>query len=428
MRRVKDKNNETTGWMKLDNAAKIYPPVTHGELTGVFRITSVLTTPVKINVLEKSVKETSVLFPSFSVELCRGLFWYYLEYNGLPPRIHLDEGTPCRAFPKSKGEVMYRVLARENRISVEFLHVITDGGGALIFLKILLNIYYRNCSLEKETPLIFPEAPVTETHWREDDKFKIYSKKRFPHPKRLAPAWHLPFKTRTTPGFRAMSFLIPSDKLVEKAKEHHASFTEFLIANYLYSLQELRKKEGRGSMTLRVQVPLDLRKKYNEETTQNFSAFMMPEIDLRLGEYSFDEIVLEVKFALGLMSSEKRLTKIISRNVSKEESPIIRITPLVLKSAVLRIAYNRLGVSQFSGTISNMGRISTSEAGRDKIEAMMVIPPPPHHKIKVTSGVVSFGNNTIITFGSVTENTSLERTYIRFMTEKGLPVKVLQIR
>ena len=155
---------------------------------------------------------------------------------------------------------------------------------------------------------------------------------------------------------------------------------------------------------------------------------MMPEIDLRLGEYSFDEIVLEVKFALGLMSSEKRLTKIISRNVSKEESPIIRITPLVLKSAVLRIAYNRLGVSQFSGTISNMGRISTSEAGRDKIEAMMVIPPPPHHKIKVTSGVVSFGNNTIITFGSVTENTSLERTYIRFMTEKGLPVKVLQIR
>jgi len=414
--------------MKLDNAAKIYPPVTRGELTSVFRLTAILNAPVKITVLQKSVKEASLLFPSFSVELCKGFFWYYLEYNGLPPRIHPDEGTPCQAFPKSKGEVMYRILARENRISAEFLHVITDGGGALIFLKTLLNIYNRNCSENADANLLFPDTPIVESKEGTEDKFKKISKKKFPHPDRLAPAWHLPFQTRATPRFKAMSFCIPTDKLIEKVKEYNATITEFLTAAYLYSLQELREKERKGSKLLRVQVPVDLRRRYNEKTTRNFSAFVLPEIDLRMGSYTFGEIIQEVRIAIALMASEKRLTKIISRNVSKEESPFIRVTPLLLKQVVLRFAYNRFGISQYSGTITNMGKIDASEKGKSEINSMIVIPPPPHPIVKITCAVVSFGNNTILTFGSVTGETTFETTFMRLLTGKGIPVKVFQIR
>ena len=66
--------NKQGGWMKLDNAAKIYPPVTRGELTSVFRLTAIINAPVKITVLQQSVKEAALLFPSFSVELWQGIF------------------------------------------------------------------------------------------------------------------------------------------------------------------------------------------------------------------------------------------------------------------------------------------------------------------------------------------------------------------
>ena len=129
--------------MKLDNAAKIYPAITGSELTGVFRITAVLSSPVVLSALRRSVTETSKLFPSFSVELCKGFFWYYLEYNGNEPRILADEGPRCQTFPRNiKGELMYRVLTRNNTVSVEFLHILTDGGGAMFFLKTLLNFYF----------------------------------------------------------------------------------------------------------------------------------------------------------------------------------------------------------------------------------------------------------------------------------------------
>jgi NRPS condensation-like uncharacterized protein len=423
-----DSVHHQNGWMKLDNAAKIYPPVTRGELTGVFRLTAVLTSPVKITVLQQAVIKTSKLFPSFSVELCHGIFWYYLEYNGEPPRVLLDEGVPCQAFPKSrKGEVMYRILARENRISVEFLHIITDGGGAMLFFKTLLNIYYRLASPTNIADSVFPgilsEKPFTETK----DLFREYSKKNFPHPEKLAQAWHLPFNLRVKPRFMAMSFNVPADKLLEVAKQHNATITEFLTSVYLDSLQHLRNLQKSGSQYIRVQVPIDLRRRYKAETVRNFSAFVMPELDLRMGHYSFDEIIQEVKLAVGLMASEKRITKIISRNVSKENNPVIRIIPLPIKQLVLRMAFNRFGISQFSGVLTNIGKIDISDEGIKVLSSMLVIPPPPHHKIKVSCGVATLGNNTIITFGSVTEDKALEKSFIRFLTGKGIPVKLLYI-
>jgi|WetSurMetagenome_2_1015567.scaffolds.fasta_scaffold00251_13 NRPS condensation-like uncharacterized protein len=417
------------GWMKLDNAAKIYPPVTRGELTGVFRITSILNAPVRFNALQQAVDMTFKLFPSFSVELCPGIFWYYLEYNGQKPRLLLDEGPQCQAFPsKRKGEVMYRILARHNRISVEFLHIITDGGGAMMFFKMLLNNYGNIVSGTDETKVLFPGSlilnPVNDTR----DRFREHSKKRFPHPVKLAGAWHLPFRLNNKPRFKTMSFSLPAGRLAEESKKCNTTVSEFLVSVYLASLQDLRDKQKKGSPFLRVQVPVDLRRRFNTETVRNFSVFVMPELDLRMGHYSFNEIIQEVKVAIGLMADDKRLTKIISRNVSKENNPLIRVIPLFVKGFFLRMAYNRLGISQYSGVLTNMGRIDLTPEGEEILNGMFVVPPPPHPRIKVSCGVSTLGNNTIITFGSVADDNALERTFITYLTGRNIPVRLLNLK
>ena len=409
--------------MKLDNAAKIYPAITGSELTGVFRITAVLSSPVLLSALRKAAEESSKLYPSFSVELCKGFFWYYLEFNGKAPRVLADEGPHCQTFPRNiKGELMYRVLTRDNTISVEFLHILTDGGGAMYFLKTLLNFYFLYSKGIESPP--FPEVSGGPPPGGTEDLFTRFYGKGLPHPPVLSPAWHLPYRLREAPRFRVSSFGLLSGQLSAVARDNGATITEFLGAALLFSLQELRLEYGKGSPHIRVQIPFDLRKKFDAFTLRNFSLFVLPEIDTRMGHYTFSEILQEVKITIQ-RSDEKRIRNIISRNVSNEKNPVIRALPLFIKSPVLRMAYRKFGPSQFTSIITNMGRVLPEGPAADLIQAMSVTPPPPHRDIKVTCGLITLGKNTILTFGSLTGSTDLQREFIRFLTGTGISVKLL---
>jgi hypothetical protein len=422
----KERNNNLPGWwMKLDNAAKIYPAVTGSELTGVYRISVCLTAPVLLPALLKATEEASSRFPMFSVELCKGFFWYYLEYNGRPPRVLADSGQRCQPFPRTlKDELVYRILVRENRISVEFFHILTDGSGALFFLKTLLNFYFFSAYGITEPP--FPEVKEGPPPGSSDDLFTTLYGKGMPRPEVLPRAWHLPYKLRPIPRFRITEFELSSDSLSSAAKQHSCTITEYLVAVFLFTLQEIRIEAGKGSPHIRVQVPFDLRRRYDAYTLRNFSLFMMPEIDIRMGHYTFKEILTESRIAMQLMTDEKRIKQVISRNVSKEQNPLIRIIPLFIKSPILRVAYNKFGPNQFTSIISNLGRVLPSGPAADMMQSMSITPPPPDRSIKVTGGLITLGTETIITFGSITENTEFERRFVKFLTAEGIPVRLLE--
>jgi len=414
-------------WMKLDNAAKIYPAITGSELTGVFRISATMNSPVMLSELLKATKETAGMFPSFSVELRKGFFWYYLEYNGQSPRVMPDVGPPCQPFPRNiPGELLYRVLVHHRTISVEFFHILTDGGGALFFLKTLLNKYCQLIYAPDVLP--FPEVTQGPPPESTDDLFTRFYSRGLPSPPILARAWHFPFKLRKIPRFRATSFEVPVKVLSELSKKNGATITEFLASVYLFSLQELRLQESKGSPHVRIQVPFDLRRIYEANTLRNFSLFAIAGIDIRMGHYSFEEIVREVKVAMQIMTDEKRIRYVISRNVSKEKNPAIRIIPLFIKSPILRFAYNKFGPSQFTSIITNMGRVTVEPPAADLFQAMSVIPPPPHKQIKVTCGLITLNDKMIITFSSLTQSTELERRFVSHLTGSGLPIKLVNNR
>jgi len=410
--------------MKLDNAAKIYPAITGSELTGVFRISIHLASPVILPALVKATEETARIFPMFSVELCKGFFWYYLEYNGKPPRILADRGPRCQPFPRAiRGELVYRVLVRNNCVSLEFFHILTDGGGAFFFLKTLMNFYFLHAYGITDIP--FPEVSKGPPPGSSDDLFPGLYKKGLPMPKVLPRAWHLPYRIRRAPRFRVTDFEIPAADLSSIAKQNNCTITEFLASVHLFNLQELRLECGEGSPHIRVQVPFDLRRRYGANTLRNFSLFAFPEIDIRLGHYTFEEILAQVKITMQIMTDEKMIRQVISRNVSQEKNPLIRMIPLFIKSPLLRFVYNRFGPSQFTSTITNMGKVTPSGPAAELMKAMSVTPPPPHSAIKITAGLVTLGINTILSFGSLTDNTELERRFVKSLTSAGLHVKLL---
>ena len=129
-------------WMRLDNAAKIYPASMRRDWMAMFRLSATLVEPVDPEVLRAALARTLTRFPWFAVRMRRGMFWYYLEHNDAPPIVEEDVRNPCLPMrAKDSRGYAFRVRYYGNRIAVEIFHVLTDGTGGLCFLKTLVAEY-----------------------------------------------------------------------------------------------------------------------------------------------------------------------------------------------------------------------------------------------------------------------------------------------
>jgi NRPS condensation-like uncharacterized protein len=436
---MKGKGNNTKsiqeiGWLKLDNAAKLFPAIMTGELTAVFRITASLKKPVRFSIIREAAEITSKRFPYFSVSLGSGLFWHYLEFNNKLPRIQTEDKTPCTAFAAHRrNEPLYRILVRQNRISVEFFHILTDGGGALEYLKSLLLTYFRLAGNEFTSTegIMSPETAITEEEM--EDGYKRFFRKETPPPGKLTKAWHLPYNLNEKPRLKVIRSEIDLCRILEVARNNNVTLTEYIVSVYLFTLQKIYleekakvKKLKRG--VLRIEVPVNMRKKLPSKTMRNFSLFVLPEIDLRLGEYSFEEILKIVNYQIQTGADLKQIGRFLSQNVGHEHSFLVRILPLFIKSMAISAVYRRLGTNQCSGIISNLGSIKLPDEISELIESFELVPTPPNTHVKISSAMVSFRDKLHLIFSNVSNSTNFEMHFFKFLTEKGIPVKIVNYK
>lgn len=421
-------NYEKNGvfWLPLDNAAKIYPAIRTKEHTTVLRLTAVLKERVAIKYLLIAIAIAEERFPYYKVKLQKGFFWYYLEQidQNIVPEV--DDGIPCMSFSNrdKKNKLLFRILVYKNRISVEFSHILTDGYGALMFLTQLLFFYFREKGIIADN-LIGDHIDNEEF----EDAYNRYFKENIPSIVNQAKAFHLPFKLNNRPRFDVLIAIISIIDIKNKAHEKGVSITDYLVAVYLYILQDIfnnirKQKIYIKNKILRIQVPINLRKKYPSKTMRNFSLFVMPEIDLRLGHYTFDEIVKIVYHKMQLETDEKLVNKIISRNVGSEKKILVRGMPLFIKSLILSFKFYTEGVNQYSGVLTNMGKINLPEPVSDRIKYFILTPPPPNKKLKINCGVIGFCDKLVLSFGNITVSKELEQMFIRFLIKEGIKVKI----
>lgn len=61
-------------WMRLDNAAKLYPAVRTKNWCNVFRISITLNEQIDPEILQAALNVTIKRFPSIAMRLCQGFF------------------------------------------------------------------------------------------------------------------------------------------------------------------------------------------------------------------------------------------------------------------------------------------------------------------------------------------------------------------
>ncbi len=400
------------------------------DLTSVFRITVSLKEPVKYSAIREAVAITSRRFPYFSVSLGSGIFWHFLEFNDRLPRIQAEEEIPCTAFAvRRKDELLYRVILKGKRISVEFIHILADGGGALEYLKSLLYTYLSLAGKPVSSPgdIILPDTPVSEEEY--EDGYNKYFKK-LPPPSGIVKAMHLPYKLNDRPKLRVIRAEVSVEDILEVSRKYKVSVTEYFVSVYFFSLQHifvsgLENRKKRVRKVLRIEVPVNMRKLLPSRTMRNFSLYVLPEIDLRLGTYTFEEILRSVHHQLQMSADVKQLSRSLSSNVGHEKQLIVRVMPLFIKKMVIASVYRGLASKRWTGVCTNLGVVTLPREMEDMVDYFEIVPPPPNPKVKVNAALISFRDKLRISFSNITQSFELEKLILKHLSDAGIHVKLM---
>ena len=416
-------------WFKLDNAAKIFPAVDSPTTTTMFRVSATLDEPIDRDVLARAHADLAERFPYLRVTLKAGLFWHYLQRVDEVGVVSEERDPPCRTIDaRNSRALLFKVLYFGRKISAEFSHIVTDGAGALAYLRALVAQYFKHLGVETDdtSDLLLPGEDIDPEEY--EDSYKTFYDPGIPLPPDQEHAYQLPDPIVDPHAVRVITGITPVAPLLELARATGVSLTEYFVALYLFVLYEhlqsvppeLRRRQLRP---IRLVVPVNLRKQFPSKTMRNFLLHVTPGIDLRLGRFTFDEVVDKVHHYMRVELNEKLLKQQIARNMRGETNPLIRVTPLFLKIPFERVLYNKYGNAIASGVLSNLGSVKMPPILDEHVERIEFI-TVPNPDTKVSVGVISHRDQLYTTFGSLIQSREIERRFFTGLRTRGVPVKI----
>ena len=362
---MKKTEKKPLSWVKLDNAAKIYPAVRRKNWSNVFRQSATLTEDIDKSVLSSALEIVVKRFPTIAARLRKGAFWYYLQEVEAPPEI-MDEYSYPLTFMSRKEmrRCAFRVIVYKKRIAVEFFHSLTDGTGALVFLKNLIAEY-----LEQKYDISIPfedgivdrrQKPLDEE--LEDCFLKVAGD--VPLSRRDTNAWHMSGEPEADGYLNLTCFKLPVNQVLDSAHQYNTTLTFFLGAVMMKALVNLQNEKipsVKRQKPIKLLIPVNLRSLYPYNTLRNFAMFTIPEIDPKLGEYSIEEIVKVIYHKMGAEFTAKHMSGVIAANVKDERNILLRVVPLPIKNAVMKAVYDSVGERKSCLNLSNLGLVKLPE-------------------------------------------------------------------
>ena len=409
-------------WDKLDNTAHLFPSIAGESMTNVFRISVTLKEEIKREFLQKALDMVLPKFDGFNVRLRTGVFWYYFEENGKKaPRVTEENMFPCRFIRQNKNRsYLFRVTYYKTRINLEVFHVLTDGMGAINFLRELTYQYLRlvHPELAKQTG---DNLSVDTSLSREDSFVRNYKRSRpsgFIREKA-----YLIHEDRLPAGeFGVMHGRMPVTQLKKVAHDYGASLNEYFVAVFVWSVYQELLHGMPGKRLIRVAVPVNLRPYFDSDTTKNFFVMVSAEFCPRKESYTFEEVLALIKESLHSQINKEHLEDLFSYSVSNQRNKFLRPVPLFIKKIAMRVVYTKSAVANTT-TITNIGNIKIDELYQSHVDGFSAfIAMSKGQDIKGT--ICSYQDTLVFTFSSILSEPLVQKAFFRKIAADGVDVEI----
>ncbi len=414
-------------WLRLDNSAKIYPAARTENWSNIFRLSISLKEDIDKDILQSALDVTVRRFPSIAVRLRKGVFWYYLEQMASVPKVREEKSYPLTKMSKRETrKCAFRVLYYKNRIAVELFHSLTDGNGALIFLKSLTAEYIQ----QKYGVYIPAENGVfgrldEPTEEELEDSFQKYAGK-INASRKENDAWALLGTPEPGTFLNVTCFKLPIKQVLDKAHEYNVTLTAFICSTLMMALQNCQKKQVPNQnrrKPIKILIPVNLRNLFKSKTLRNFVLYTTPEILPKLGEYSLEEICEAVKHRMGLDITRKQMSMKIATNVNSEKLMLIRIIPLFIKNLVMKAVFDAVGERKSSLSLSNLGALKIPKEMEDYVQRADFILGVQSTK-PYNCALISYKDTLHLTFIRNIKEPELESHFYEVLQQLGISAEV----
>lgn len=411
-------------WFRLDNAAKIYPAARNNRWNSVYRMSAVMREPVQPQLLQQALEEILDRFPSFQVTLKKGFFWYYFQYVNHKPRVQEEKSDPCQMMHLNGRDYMFRVLYYSHRISLEVFHSITDGTGAMCFLKTLV---LRYCELlgakvsDYGDILHYADDPTPE---EVEDSFARYVNRSAGMLARTEPpAYQLGGQREPLGALNVTQGSMPFTQIHAAAKTYGCTVNTYLTSVLAYVLMRRQIYDGHGKRlkAVKVQVPINLRKTFPSVTVRNFAGYY--NTCLKPGDYTFEEVCAEINRQVKENITPEYCQKFINSNVSLEQNPLIRLAPRFLKTFFMNMSFYAVGEKLVSCSFSNIGNVTTPPELQEYIDRFEFVLGAQKYMTRAMT-CASYNGTTLVTFTRTIKDGTLERDFFRLLQSHGIEVTI----
>lgn len=444
-------------WRKLDNTAKLFAAVAGEDLSHVFRISAVLKEEIRPELLKQALDETLPEFENFRVKLRKGFFWNYFETNNREPVIEREETYPCKFIdPHASQRFPFRVSYYGKRMNFEVFHGLTDGLGALNFMKRLTERYLE-LSGNEAWKRIRPEAEGTgdgtkactadraasrktedaetfgdsrserkEDGWEKKARQKAATADSYLEYYRERP--HKRYETERAVAVTGECLPLDwqsvlhgtVDTLILKdiCRKSGVSITKYLAAALLWSVIQVYTDGKSLRRPAALNLPINLRSFFESETMANF--FSVINISWPAGQAPerFEEVLDAVSRQMDEKIVKDRLEETISYNVSNEKKWYVRIIPLWIKNIAMSAIFLRSSRA-YTMTLSNLGAADLRPElmdGAEKFELLLGV----SKRQRMKCGVIAYGEKLCISFNSAMCDMDLSDYFFHFLEERGV--------
>ena len=409
-------------WERLDNTAHLFPAIAGENMSNVYRICVTLKELIDPELLQQAVNMVLPKFDGFNLRMRKGVFWYYFEENGKPaPKVVEETNFPCRYIHANKNHnYLFQVTYYKYRINLEVFHVLTDGMGAINFLRELTYQYLR--LRHPELGEMMNDSLATHTSMNREDSFLKNYKKAAKSGYKKQKAYLIKGEKLRQGEFGVMHGYMNIPQLKEVCKQYGVSINEYLVAVFAWSVYQECLKGMPSKLPIRVAVPVNLRPYFGSITTKNFFAMVSAEFHPTKENYTFEEVLQSIRDSLRSQMDKEHLEKLFSYNVSNEKLWIARAVPLPLKNIAMKHVYTASALANTS-TVTNIGNIAIEEPYRPYVEMILAfLAMSKGQDIKGT--VCSYGDTLAFSFSYTLKDVSIERCFFRKLAADGISIEI----
>lgn len=405
-------------WRRLDNAAKIFPPTSTRGDPRVFRFACELNEPIAADLLQRALDQAIERFPLYRVVMKKGLFWYYLESSALVPKVKAEHRSPCSPlYHANARSLLFAVSYYRCRINLEIYHVLSDGTGALSFLRAIV-LYYLAAAHPNELGSLHIDIESAPEYADANSFDRYYEKTPLLSDIKLAQAYQLRGEKLPNHQMGVVEGVTSVKTLLAKSREMGVTLTELLTAQLMCSIHDsmpLRMEK----LPVTVSIPVNLRQFFPSQSLLNFFSIINVSHCFATDGRTLEEVAAHVHTVFEQELQIDRLKKHMNRYSELEHIVPLRSLPLPLKILAMRYAA-MMADRGVTAVLSNVGVVHMPPETASYIRLFDVFTSAR----KMQLCLCSYGDSLMLSSSCRLASVQVQRHFFRALSEWGASVAI----